>query len=91
MTPEDYAHKKKLAGAFEILQRNYAYEHELLPLFQRLFRDALAGLRDRGIPREKRDEYLVAAEHAERLAGFVDERLAALRRELRGAAEEGEE
>ena len=90
MPPEDYAHKKKLAGAFETLQRNYAYEHEMLPLFQRLFRDALAGLRDRSVAREKRDEYLVAAEHAERLSTFVEERLAALRRELSEAAEDEE-
>jgi len=88
MNAEDFLRKKELLAAFQALERNAAYTGELAPLFDRHFANALAGLRNRHADREKRGEYLQAAEDAEELQRFVERRVEELRRELATPPEE---
>jgi hypothetical protein len=90
MTAEEFTRKKGLLQGYEGLLKNPAYQ-EMLALFQRHQGNALAGLRNRNTPREKRDEYLQAGEDAEELLGFVDGRIKALTDELRAPPDDFED
>lgn len=82
MTGEEFTRKKRLLQALEALGHSPAYA-ELHAAFMRHKENAMDGLRDRNSPREKRDEYLQAAEDAEELLSFVDNRIKGLELELR--------
>lgn len=86
MTGEEFSAQRRLLDAYEELANNYAFKTEMSALFARHLADAISGLRDRNISREKRDEHLVAAENAEVLVRYVDKRTEQLRASLTTAA-----
>lgn len=85
MTAGEFTRKKELLAAFEALQRNRAYLSEVRPKIVGQFEDAIAGLRNRDLSREKRDEHLVAAENAESLMKLVEWRISELTKEVEGS------
>lgn len=74
MTPEAFTDKKRLLSAFIALKSNVAFVTELWPIFEKHYEGAIAGLRSREHP-ERRAEFIEAADNAERLIKFVDDRI----------------
>jgi hypothetical protein len=90
MTAEEFTQKKRLLQGYEQLLKNPAHE-EMTALFRRHQANALTGLRNRNTHRERRDEYLQAADDADELLDFVQRRTAALIAELRTPPDDIEE
>ncbi len=79
--------KKLRLGMVNELRESPAFRAILLPHFRALARHHAEQCRNKGLNWEKRAEHIEAAEMAEQLGSYLDERAAALQSQIEAMAE----
>lgn len=80
MTAQEFQSKQRLLRHYDAMLKSPAYL-ELRGKIQEEFDNAITGLRNRKISRDERQEFQEAADAAERLLAYPEERIKALTKE----------